>query len=75
MVNAPELNALSTNPLYLQRAVQAANHDITFCTCEAGKRMRAYLARVWVAELKGKPIEADIPVPTIHYEKMELVKA
>jgi len=67
MIDAPPLNALSANPLYLQRAIQAANHDIRFCTCQAGVKMRAYLGRVWISELKGRQIEPDYPVPTIHF--------
>jgi hypothetical protein len=67
MIDAPEVSVLSANPTYLQRAIQAAQHDIQFCTCKAGVQMRAYLLRVWQGELKGRELDDEIPVPTVRY--------
>ena len=41
IVLAPELTGAA--PFYLERLVQALDHDITFCTCPAGKAYHASL--------------------------------
>lgn len=54
LVYAPEVNRHGSLSLYMQRAAQAANHDVEFCACQAGQQMQAYLRRVWATELKGR---------------------
>lgn len=70
---APDTN--TSQPLYIQRAVQAANTDITFCDCRAGQAMRSYLRRAWAAEIAGRPdleamreqVREETAAPPIRY--------
>lgn len=73
IVFAPETN--TTQPLYIQRAVQAGLGDITFCECQAGTAYRRHLRGVW-KELSQSPsfrhLEARIreesqAAPTVHW--------
>jgi hypothetical protein len=41
MVGAPELSGACE--VYLERLVQAIDGELTFCTCQAGTRYRAFL--------------------------------
>lgn len=43
IVSAPDLVGAAV-PLYLQRLVQAIDHELTFCGCQAGKHYRISLA-------------------------------
>jgi hypothetical protein len=78
LLAAPDINAVSTNPLYLQRAIQAAHGDILFCDCRAGCQMRIYLRQVWATEMKLNPnlrnAQCEYPVPTIRYVTPEAVR-
>lgn len=66
IVSAPELSGAV--PLYLERLVQAIDHNLTFCGCQAGKHYRIALAnrRLEIIEqmkqaMRGK-VKVDNPI-------------
>lgn len=74
-VYAPDPRTSASLPLYLQRAVQAANGDIEFCDCRAGIAARSSLRRTWTDELKLRPdldaikgrVKDETAAPPIRY--------
>lgn len=82
IVSAPDLVGAAV-PLYLQRLVQAVDHELTFCGCQAGKLYRICLAnrRLEILEqqkqaMRGK-VKVDNPIDVarklIHIEQAKRV--
>ena len=62
IVSAPDLSGVV--PLYLERLVQAIDHELTFCGCQAGKHYRIALAnrRLEVIERARQDVRGKVKV-------------
>lgn len=63
IVSAPDLVGAAV-PLYLQRLVQAIDHELVFCGCQAGKHYRISLAnrRLEIIEQMKQSMHGEVKV-------------